>query len=643
MYNTEHLPKEKDVLTEPTQWTTFFNYYSQLNEDGTQETWTDACTRAVDNLRYLSKDQLTDNEYQEIFDAIYLQNVLPSMRLFSMPTAAIQRCNTTIYNCSFTTIDTFDSISEMLYLTMSGVGIGYSLESHVISRLPKIPEFENTSLLHEDFIIPDTQNGWADSVQHLFNSVLAGELPTFDYSLIRAAGTPLKTKGGVASGPEPLKIYHDHTLNILRKAQGRQLTSLELHDIVNMISECAVSNGSRSGALICLFSDTDTDMFNAKSDPEWYIKTPWRAYSNNSVVTNGNTNNIVETVIQKLIYDKTGEPGIFNHDKFYAEGRTIHGKGTVGVNPCGEILLPATFQDDVNEGGGSFCNLSTLVLKNANMTSVYEQIRIATLIGTIQAMADDFRYLRSGWKINQNRERLLGVCVTGIYDYKDSFNAELLQSMRREVERNNKVYAKRLGIDESTCSTSVKPSGNSSMLTNTSPGVNPDFGEYQVRNIRVGRHSKMAAFLIDQGVPHVDDPFEQTKSKYVFSFPKRSKSSNTLEVTTAQEQIDNYLLWSKNYTSHNVSVTVTYKDNEDDIVAEWIRNNYKYVTGMAFYPTMANQPYLPVEVIGEEEYNKLMKTQPVIDWRKYYDYNVGDIVQETIAECSGERCDIVWG
>lgn len=628
---TGHLPSEQEVLNTDLSYFTFYNFYAQ-KVDGKPETWTQAVGRAVDALRYLSNNELTDAEYQDIFDGIYQLKVLPSMRLFSMPLDAIRRCNTVIYNCSFVAIDDFDTIAEMLYLSMSGVGIGYSVENKVISKLPEIPYFYyNTA--KTKFVVPDAQDGWADSIKYLFKSVLNGEYPVFDYSQIRSAGEPLKTKGGYASGPDPLSLYHRHALFILAQAQGRQLTSLEVHDIVNMISECAISNGSRTGALICLFDHDDEAMFDAKSDPEWYIKTPWRAYSNNSMVVNGDTG-YIDTAIQKLIYDQTGEPGLFSPQKFFDSGRTT--KDYVGVNPCGEVLLRHK----------EFCNLSTIVLDEHAATDqdeLFRRAELATLIGTIQSMADNFNYLSSDWKVNSQEERLLGVCVTGIYDYKDNFSKDSLTSLMNYIKVVNAELASKFGINVSASVTSVKPSGNTSVLTNTSPGVNPDFSKYQIRNIRVGKHSKMAEFLINNGVPYILDPYDSNQSKYVFSFPKISRSENTIDKTTAKEQIENYLMWKDYYTTHNVSVTITYKNDEKDYIAQWIKDNYRTVVGAAFFPYYeSNQAYLPVQVVSENDYLAFVEKYPVINWQEYADFAAGNHVSVPVLECSGERCDIVW-
>lgn len=903
MYRTEHLPPETEVLKHDLQWVTFFNYYAQTNNDVT-ETWTDAVTRATDNLRALSDNKFSDETYQEIFDAIYKQEVLPSMRLFSMPSAAIDRCNTVIYNCAFLPIDTFTSISEIMYLTMSGVGVGYSVENSVISLLPKIPQFVDLNTILDNqvknFIVPDTQVGWAESVKFLFDTVLDGKYPVFDYSLVRPQGAKLNTKGGYAcltgdtivykdrkkgrgfneitvkelyekslsvhrkkyfnriklrsldestgsfyrnniidvydngfapvyelltengyrikatdnhrfmnelgeyeylanftvgdliavngsverktgtcidcgcdisrralrckscyniaqisdtalyttarqrkqcidyikdecelcgkhvsesnkrferhhidknphnndhdnllylcpkchqslhakdltfgdpyshkymsydkiisikyvgveqvydlqmaapnhnfiangfvshnSGPEPLQHYHEHALSILVEAQGRQLTSIELHDIINMISECAVSNGSRSGAMICVFDDSDKLMLNAKSDPKWYIKTPWRAYSNNSVRVNGTTHEFIDDIVQRLIYDEVGEPGLSSLNDFAKSGRKA--KDCVGPNPCHEITLNTTFGET---GGGQFCNLSTVVLKDYSFDKafIYQQLKIATLIGTIQAGATNFRYLREGWKNNCEDEALLGVCITGIFDHKQHFHKILLQGYKHVIETYNIKFARQLGINKSASYTSVKPSGNTSVLTNTSPGVNPDFGRYQIRNLRVGKHSKMAEFLKAQGVPYFDDPFETNSAKHIFSFKRQCDATYTLENSTVKDQIENYLLWSNNYVTHNVSVTITYKEEEKEWLANWIKENYDKVGGMAFLPQMTDKfPYMPIDVVDEETYNNAPEF--IINWSEYNTFVGGNATPEKVLECSGDRCDIAF-
>lgn len=634
MYDDVFTKDVNTILKTPLQWFTFYNFYSQKNNESKPESWQEAVTRATENLRYLSNNKLTEEDYKEIAQSIYELKVVPSMRLFSMPLEAIKRCNSVIYNCSFIAIDNFDAIAEMLYLSMSGVGIGYTVEHKAIDKLPVLPDF----LFGDDevFVVPDTQAGWADSVKHLFKSVENGIYPQFDYSKIRPAGAPLKTKGGVASGPEPLKMYHEHVMRIIEHALGRQLKSIEVHDIVNMVSECAISNGSRTGALICLFDNSDTDMLNAKSDPNWLDTHKWRSYSNNSIVVNGTTDQVIDEVVQRLIYDASGEPGLFSPKKFYETGRVSH-DGYVGINPCGEVLLR----------NKQFCNLSTVILDEETVNSSEEllnRLRVATLIGTIQSMADHFDYLSDTWQFNTQEERLLGVSITGIYDYKDHFNSGTLNVMKQFVQVMNESYAGDLGINPSTSVTSIKPSGNTSVLTNTSPGVNPDFGRYQIRNIRVGKHTPMARFLLEKGVPYFDDPNQTNDSRYIFMFPFEGHSNNTLETTNLEEQLENHMLWSNYYTTHNPSVTITYQPEEKDALAQWIKDNYQNVTGMAFWQAYdQTQSYLPVQVVTEQQFKELMDIYPDIDWTEYPNFVGNTHVTVKVLECAGDRCDVVFG
>lgn len=641
---TKELKEASEVLSTDSQMITFLTYYAQRNSEGTVETWDEAVERAVENLYELSDGKLTDEEYQKIYSAIHELKVIPSMRLFSMPSAAIRRCNTVIYNCSFLIIDTWQAIAEIMYLTMSGVGVGYSVENKAINRLPEIPDsLEKDYLIYD---IEDNQIGWADSVQYLFERIDAGYIPEFNYSDIRPAGTPLKTKGGFASGPEPLKKFHEHTINILIKAMGRQLTSIEVHDIVNMISETAVSNGSRSGALICLFSDDDELMFNAKSEEGWYRKYPWRTYSNNSMVVNGTTKDKIENVMDRLFVDKTGDPGLFNGSKFFKGNRKYFDDVHVGVNPCGEVLLSSYPHNSENilGGGGQFCNLTSVVVKPEDtIESLEEKLYIAALIGTIQATATNFRFLREGWKTITDMEALLGVSFTGIWDNVELFeDPKLLQHYYQIVKTTNKIYAEELDINPATGLTAIKPSGNSSMLTHTSPGANVDFGRYQIRNMRVGKHSTMAEFLIENGVPYFPDPSESTSGKHIFKIPKISNAELTLETATAFEQLAMVNILNDNYCDHNTSVTITYGENEIEDLRLWVTENYDSITGLAFFPKYdQSQPYLPIQVVSKEDFEDFVKDYPELDWEKYYENGESAPITPTV-ECSGERCDIVW-
>lgn len=307
-------------------------YATYLPEEGRRETWEEASIRATEALRYLSDNKLTDAEYQEIFEAIYKQEVSPSMRLFSMPLDAIKRDHSTIFNCSFIGIDCVKSISEILYLSMSGVGVGFSLEPEYIIKLPSVKKLGKKAL---EFEIEDTQIAWAESLEFLINALYAGHDVKFNYDLIRPAGAILKTKNGIASGPEVLITLHNRVREIFKNAQGRKLFSDELLDICTSIADCAVSGGSRRSALICIFDPSDERILRAKKDG-FYNTHPWRMNSNNSIAIGDETTiEEINNSLDMLFGEGTGEPGLFSKRAAYNNQPRRRNLGKhIGPNPC---------------------------------------------------------------------------------------------------------------------------------------------------------------------------------------------------------------------------------------------------------------------------------------------------------------------
>lgn len=224
-------------------------YSNFLDDEGRLETWEEVVERTVDALRLISKDKLPDEEYQTIFDMIYKLEIMPSMRLLSMPLKAIERCNTVLYNCTYGLGDTFQSIAEAQYLSMSGCGVSWSVERKNVDKLPKVPQQTGMMYYHN---VEDSQIGWAKSTEALFNAWIKGNDITFQYDRIRPYGARLKTKGGYASGPQILIDTHNFIRQTLKNAQGRKVTPLEMHDMFCYVLESGVSGGTRR----CLAENT---------------------------------------------------------------------------------------------------------------------------------------------------------------------------------------------------------------------------------------------------------------------------------------------------------------------------------------------------------------------------------------------------
>jgi len=608
---------------------TFLDKYSlYLPEQGRRETWLESVTRSVNSLRSLSENKLPFHVYQAIFDGIYDMSVLPSMRLFSMKEEAILRDNSVIYNCSFIGIDSLQSISELLYLGCSGVGTGFSVEKRFISKLPVI---KPQTGFKSNFQIADTQQGWAVAFKFLLEQLFIGCDVDFDYSLIRPAGSRLKTKGGYASGPECLNELFQHARKYILSAQGRQLTSIEVLDICNFVSNAAISGGSRRSAQIALGDPDDNEFISAKTN---ITHQNWRWNSNNSAVWSKDTPLSVKKDLLHELYTSGGEPGIFNRDAAIESSpnrRNWNQPEFIGTNPCGEINLEHR----------QFCNLSTAIIRhNDSKPQIAQKIQLASIIGTIQSMATNFPFIDKQWKENQERDRLLGVCITGVTENNYLRDDYFLREIRDLAIGANAVYADKLQIGRSTSITSVKPAGNTSVTANTTPGANARNCMYSIRNVVVNGNSAMSDFLTANGVPSFDHPGR--KSDRLFKFPDRAPDGSlTQKDFNALRQCELWKLLKDNYTEHNVSVTIQYEPHEFQDLEKWILNNANIINGMAFFKNQNfNFAYLPIQEVSKEEYFQFESEFPKLNWNNFHFYERALDERHEVAECAGGNCTV---
>lgn len=613
---------------------TFLDKYANyLPEEGRRETWAEAVARSVNTLQLLSNNLLSKQTYQSIFDSIYKMDVLPSMRLFSMPMAAIERDNSVIYNCAFRGIDSSQAMAEMLYLGMSGCGTGFSVEKRFISHLPVVEHWRNITWA---VVIPDTQIGWASTYKFFLDCLFMGEDVAFNYSQIRPAGARLKTKGGYSSGPGVLKELHDHVRRVIQGAGGRRLTSVEVLDIVNYITQAAISGGSRRAAQIALGDPDDNEFLSAKTNIGNKF---WRYNSNNSAVWDDETPVAIKKDLLYELYQSGAEPGIFNRSaaiKGSPSRRKFEYGDMVGTNPCGEVCIVS------RPDGGEFCNLSTAIVHTDDgMAEINRKIEIASIIGTIQSMATKFPFLEKGWQINQEQDRLLGVCITGITDNPYLRKIHYLDQFKQTAVTTNVVYAKKLGIERSAAVTAVKPSGNTSALADTSPGVNPRHCAFAKRNILVNVNTAMYEFLIANDVPFFDSP--SRGSDKIFVFPYASPKGVILQRDmTALQQCELWETVKSHYTEHNVSVSIQYEPEEFGGLESWILNHSDEINGMAFFKNQNSSfAYLPIQEVTEGEYWDFEKSFPALRWDHFSYYEQARDEKHEIAECAGDSCTIM--
>ncbi len=613
----------------------FFDKYSRFDYNlGRRETWVETVDRAVKFLRELSQNRLPDAVYQKVRKFILEMKATPSMRLLAMAGPAAQRNNIAIYNCSFLPVDSIDSFVEALIISMSGCGVGFSVQSKYVNKFPVVRP--QTFKVRSTYFIDDSTDGWADAVRTGLTTWFNGDDILFDYSQLRPAGSPLKIKGGRASGPEPLKKLLEFCRARILARQGQPLSTLDAHDMMCEVGNAAVSGGVRRTAMISLFDWDDEQMRKAKhGDFEKENSQRWNA--NNSAVwpENVKETDIIRQMVE-MVEAGNGEPGIFNPEAANRLKPARRQSAEFGTNPCGEINL-RPFE---------FCNL-TIAIARAEDTfeTLKEKVEVATIIGTIQSMATYFPGLREMWKHNCEEERLLGVDINGQMDCQAVQKPETMSRLKEVAVETNRLYAQMLGIKQSASVTCVKPSGNSSQLFNCSSGLHARWSPYYIRNVRVSSHSPIYKVLRDSGVP-MDPENGQTAENattWVAHFPVKSpEGAVTRQNRSAIEQCEYWLMNKMYWTEHNPSVTITYQSHEVMDLIKWVVDHKDYIGGMAFLPAFdskyAQLPYIEIE---KEKYVELSAKFPSIDFSKLYLYEHEDLTttSQELA-CLAGACEI---
>ena len=645
----------------PTEYQSFIylsRYSRWLEEEGRRETWDETVNRLIvffrnhveNNLGV--KDQLDDKDWNMIRNSILSLEVMPSMRSLMTAGPALERENIAGYNCSYIPVDNPKSFDEILYILMNGTGVGFSVERQYINDLPTIPdiEFERT----DDVIsIADSKEGWARAFKDLISYLYTNRIPKIDVSKVRPAGSRLKTFGGRASGPQPLVDLFDFTIRKFEESRGRKLSSIECHDIVCKIGEVVVVGGVRRSALISLSNLSDSRMRMAKSGA-WSFTNPERALANNSAVyTDRPDTGIFMNEWQSLYESKSGERGIFNRrsaqNKAAQNGRRISDIN-FGTNPCSEIILRPN----------QFCNLTEVVCRPADDKNILaRKIRVATLLGTIQSTLTSFGYLRKRWLDNTAEERLLGVSLTGIMDCKllnfspltldysaqITYLSDTLNYLRNVAVTTNKKWSEKLGINQSTAITCVKPSGTVSQLVDSASGIHTRHAPYYIRTVRADVKDPITIFMKEHGIPNEPDLMSPEHTT-VFSFPiKANTNSKFRNDLNAIQQLEIWKTYAEHWCEHKPSVTVSVKENEWVEVGAWCWKNFDHLSGVSFLPysdhTYKQAPY---QEISKEEYVRVKKTMPkkAIDWSQLKDFEEEDNTtgSQELA-CTGGVCELV--
>ena len=643
----------------PTEYQSFIHLsrYARWDYDKKRrETWEETVNRYFDFFaEHLEENhgyKLGNGERLEVQDAVIDLKVMPSMRCLMTAGEALKKENTAGYNCSYVKVDSQRSFDEILYVLMNGTGVGFSVEEEYTNQLPIVPEdlYDTDTVI----VVADSKLGWAKALKELVSLLYGGHIPKWDVSKVRAAGTPLKTFGGRASGPEPLVDLFNFVINTFKNATGRKLKSIECHDIVCKIAEIVVVGGVRRSALISLSNLNDREMRFAKSG-QWWEANVQRALANNSV--NYKEKPDVGTFMREWLslYDsKSGERGIYSslsaqkhveqlntkekdEDGNYIQRR--ESRSDFGTNPCSEIILRSR----------EFCNLSEVVIRRSDdVESLENKVRLATILGTFQSTLTNFKYLSREWKRNCDDERLLGVSLTGIMDNPLTNGTkkgldELLERLKKVAVETNKEYAEKLGIPRSAAITCVKPSGTVSQLVDSASGIHSRHNPYYIRTVRADNKDPLCVFMKEAGFPNEPDVTKPQHTS-VFSFPMESPKGAVCRTdVNAKSQLSLWHTYAKKWCEHKPSVTISVKESEWMDVGAWVYKNFEWMSGVSFLPfsdhTYQQAPYQDCE---EAEFKQLQSKMPKnVDWLKLAEYESQDMtIGAQELACTAGGCEI---
>ena len=636
----------------PTDYQNFIalSRYARWKEnEQRRETWQETVSRYFDyitnHLRDKHNYKVTKDMRNELEQAVLNQDIMPSMRALMTAGPALDRCHVGGYNCSYVPVDSPRAFDETMYILMCGTGVGFSVERHHVEKLPIVNEdFHETDTVIK---VGDSRPGWAKSLKELIAMLYTGQIPKWDVSEVRPAGARLKTFGGRASGPQPLVELFNFCIEKFKGAKGRRLYPIECHDIMCKIGEVVVVGGVRRSALISLSNLNDDQMRHAMAG-QWWENEGQRALANNSVAYKEKPQ--MGTFMREWLslYDsKSGERGIFNRASAKQQAAKNGRRDTdhdFGCNPCSEIIL-RPYQ---------FCNLSEVVVRATDtIADLTEKVKLATILGTLQATLTDFKYLRKVWKNNTEEERLLGVSLTGIMDNEITSGrsaklgtniGQVLETLRDTAVETNKEYSNKIGIPQSAAVTCVKPSGTVSQLTDAASGIHARHNPYYIRTVRGDNKDPLTQFLMSQGIPAEPDVMKPD-STTVFSFPMKSPNrAVTRTDMTAIEQLELWLMYQRYWCEHKPSVTISVKEHEWMDVGSWVYKHFDEVSGISFLPfsehTYQQAPY---QDIDEEQYKEFLTKMPKsVNWSLLREFEKEDTTSggRELA-CTAGVCEVV--
>jgi ribonucleoside-triphosphate reductase len=697
---------EMDFLDEISKFI-FTSKYARYDENlKRRETWEETVDRV--QSMHLRKFRLLAKEDKEkikwAFSLVKNKRIVPAMRSLQFGGKAVEAHNAKLFNCCVTHIDSIRSIAESMYLLLNGCGVGFGLSNLFLGRLPDLVDKTDKNGTVITYVIQDTIEGWADSVEALLscyfrNTIFSGRKIIFDYSRIRPEGAPLKTSGGKAPGYKGLKAAHkkikellDH---IIEEEHVKRIRTIHVYDILMHCADAVLSGGVRRSACSVIFQKDDLELMNAKTnytvskrfkfsfdedtdkycgkvkvndkthDVEltkfeyeellvkqnkiwWNHIEPQRARSNNSVllIRTETTREEFSNIIQRT--KEYGEPGF------------VWANNTQQLfNPCFEVAFIPISED--GQCGVQFCNLTSI--NGARIHSkedFFECVEAATIIGTLQASYTDFKYLRPVSKQITEEEALLGVSITGIMDNPKILLDPTIQKSGAELSKIvNEKWAKIVGINPAARITVVKPEGTSSLVLGSASGIHPHHAKRYFRRVQCNKLENPYKFLRSIN-PHAceESRWSANKTDDIVTFPiELTNGAMTKTQWTALKHLEavkntqvNWVntgtsKYNKKNISHNVSCTISVKEDEWEAVIDYIFQNRKFFSAVSLLPSTGDKDYpqAPNEAISTPEDEKKWQ-ELVARWKPVDFTKMSESEDETIhvqeASCAGGRCEV---
>ena len=608
--------------------TVYMKYAKYVPELNRRETWEELVTR--NKNMHIKKYPILKDEIENVYKLVYDKKILPSMRSMQFAGKPIEISPNRIYNCAYLPIDHIDAFSETMFLLLGGTGVGFSVQKHHVEKLPVIQR--PYPKRKKRFLIGDSIEGWADAVKVLMKSYMngGGSRIEFDYSDIRPKGAQLVTSGGKAPGPQPLKECILKIKGILeQKESGERLSTLEAHDIVCHIADAVLAGGIRRAALISLFSADDDEMISCKAGNWWELNAQ-RGRANNSacLMRHKITKDFFTDIWKRVELSGAGEPGIyFNNDKDW------------GTNPCCEIAL-RPYQ---------FCNLCEVNVSNIeSQDDLNERVKAAAFIGTLQAGYVDFHYLRDIWKETTEKDALIGVSMTGIGS--GTVLGYNMEEAAKAVKKENVRVAKIIGVKKAARTTTVKPAGTTSLTLGTSSGIHAWHNDYYIRRIRVGKNESIYPYLAENHPELVEDEFFRPHDTAVIQIPQKAPKGSILRTESPFALLERVKKvateWVKSghrngSNSHNVSATISLKEEDWELAGEWMWENRKHYNGLSVLPyDGGTYTQAPFEDITKKQYNEMMKSLTNVDLSKVVEVTDNTDLSGELA-CAGGSCEVV--